>query len=561
MLNNITVADLFVQCLVNEGVTHIFGLPGEENEEFLFSLAKSNIKFITTRHEQGAAFMANVWGRLTGKAGVCMATLGPGATNLITGVADAHLDKAPLVAITAQGGLNRLHHESHQTIDIIKMFNAITKWNGTIYNAEVVSEITRKAFKLAEREKPGATHIELSEDVATQIVTGDSLPIERVAVLRSGPNRQSLRKAAQLIRQAKRPIILAGNGAIRTRCSNLLSDVAQKFNIPVVSTFMGKGAISDKLEQSLFTVGLGFYDYPLHAICISDLVISIGYDIAEYSPEKWNSCNCKNIIHIDFEPAEIYKHYIPTVEINGDIADTINELFFNTEKGSLQVFDSNWYATIRDSSEDFNQMFLDENPGLNAATVINSIRTCLPDDGLLISDVGSHKLWIARNFRTYNPNSCIISNGFSSMGIALPGAIAASMVYPKRPIVAVMGDGGFLMNGQELETAKRLNVSFTAVILNDNDFGLISWKQLHSKGNSLYTKIGNPNIETYAASFGIQGHRINSIEDLDFMLRQSVKREGITLLEVPIDASINLKLQEKLKHTFLEIKYECNKDA
>ncbi|MFK8103716.1 MAG: thiamine pyrophosphate-binding protein [Saprospiraceae bacterium] len=303
------VAELFVQCLEKEGVTKIFGVPGEENEDILFAIADSKkIEFIPCRHEQGAAFIANVWGRLSGKAGVCLATLGPGATNLITGIADANLDKSPVVVITAQGDLSRLHHESHQLLDIVSMFKPITKWNVAVKDSEVVPEVIRKAFKIAQLEKPGATHIELSEDIAKEEVAALLKPLNQGFVRRPAPEKESIEKVVTLLQNAKRPLILAGNGAIRARVNKVLSQFVQKTNLPLVATFMGKGAISDQLPQSLLAMGLGFKDYVMQAVEKADCVFTIGYDIAEYSPEEWNPKADKKIIHLDFEAAEVYQH-------------------------------------------------------------------------------------------------------------------------------------------------------------------------------------------------------------------------------------------------------------
>lgn len=540
------VSDLFVKCLENEGVEYIFGVPGEENEDLLFSLEESSIRFVPTRHEQGAAFIANIWGRLTGRAGVCLSTLGPGATNLITGIADANLDKAPVVAITAQGGLSRLHHESHQNLDIVSMFKPITKWNTRISSPEIVTEVVRKAFKAAELEKPGATHIELSEDVADHETDKNLTPIARHRVRRPGPDYKAIRLAIRLLKQARRPLILAGNGAIRKLASKHLTQLVEKHNIPVVSTFMGKGAISDKLPQSLLCIGLGFKDYVTEAVEKADLILTVGYDIAEYPPQAWNPSKREKIIHIDFDPAEVYTHYNPDVEIVGDISGALWDL--NEKIASEDVdFDTDWYRPIRNRIlEDIAGYALAEGDAFTIPGVLPILREHLDEGGLLISDVGSHKMWIARNFPTYCPNGCIISNGLASMGIALPGAIAASLIEPNRRIVAAMGDGGFLMNSQELETAKRLGLGFTAIVFNDNDYGLISWKQQMSKGRSVSTRIGNPDFKAYAESFGIKGYRPENLGELKDQLETAITSKELSVIEIPVDAGVNNELVTKL---------------
>lgn len=341
------VSDLLVKCLEAEGVRYVFGVPGEENEDLLFSLDESSVRFVPTRHEQGAAFMANVWGRLTGDAGVCLSTLGPGATNLITGVADANLDKAPVVAITAQGGLSRMHSESHQVVNIVNMFRPITKWNAPVQAPQTIAEVVRKAFKLAELEKPGATHIELSEDVAAMEVHSSVEPIPPQIMRRPASDYKAIERTIELLQGAKRPLVLAGNGAIRKRSSRLLRQLVRALDIPVVHTFMGKGAVSDRSPHSLLTMGLGFKDYVFEAVEAADLILAVGYDIAEYPPERWNAGADKKIVHIDFAPAEVYTHYQPAVEVVGDISAalwTLNERLRNKPS----PFDAGWYKPIRE---------------------------------------------------------------------------------------------------------------------------------------------------------------------------------------------------------------------
>ena len=541
------VSDLLVKCLEAEGVRYVFGVPGEENEDLLFSLADSTIRFVSTRHELGAAFIADVWGRLTGRAGVCLATLGPGATNLLTGVADAHLDKAPIVALTAQGGTNRLHHESHQYLDIVSMFKPVTKWNAAISSAEVVTEVVRKAFKVAEEEKPGATHIELSEDLAKLPVNGNIQPIPKRRVRRPSPDYKAINQTLDLLRDAQRPLFLAGNGAIRKLASKHLTQLVESHNIPVVSTFMGKGAVSDGKAQSLWSIGLGFKDYVMEAVEKADLILTVGYDIAEYPPERWNPKADKKIVHIDFLPAEVYADYNPLVEVVCDVSGALWELNQKLAGQNLH-FDPEWYKPIRRSIvEDVAGYDLKEGDPFTVPGTLNVVRQVLDKDGLLISDVGSHKMWIARNFPTRCSSGCIVSNGLASMGIALPGGIAAALIDPNRQVVAAMGDGGFLMNSQELETAKRLGVGFTCLVFNDNDYGLIRWKQTMHRGRSVFTSIGNPDLKKYAESFGIRAYRPHTLAELKSQLREAITSKELCLVEVPVDASVNNELVEKLK--------------
>ncbi len=537
-------SDLLVKCLENEGVQYIFGLPGEEMEDILFSLEKSSIKFIPTRHEQGAAFMADMWGRLSGKAGVCLSTLGPGATNLVTGVADANLDKSPVVAISAQAAIKKFHKESHQYVDLVDLFRPITKWNGTITNKEVIPEIVRKAFKMAESEKPGATHIEFSEDVAGMDVEGG--PISSKRVRRPDPDNSALEEAVALLKESRYPLIIAGNGAVRKMASEQLTELVKSHHIPVAHTLMGQGAVSDHEVQSLFSIGFGFRDIVMDAVDKADLIIAVGYDIAEYAPDAWNPERTKKIIHVDFTPAEVYTHYQPNVEIVADIPATLKALNQKLDHHKV-FFDSHWYQPVRNSIvEDRESYALKEGQPFTVPGVLDVLQSIMHHDDLLISDVGGHKIWIARNFSACCPNGCIISNGLASMGIALPGAIAAALHSPGRRIVAAMGDGGFLMNSQELETAKRLNLGFTVIVFNDNDYGLISWKQQMSRGTSTGTKITNPDFKAYAESFGIKGYRPYSVQELSVQLRQSLDLRELSVFEIAIDTSVNQQLIDRL---------------
>ncbi len=539
------VSDLVVKCLENEGVRYVFGVPGEENEDLLFSLERSSIKFIPTRHEQGAAFMADVWGRLTGKAGVCLSTLGPGATNLVTGVADAFLDKSPVVAITGQAGLGRIQKESHQYLDIVGMFRPITKWNGSISDPDVAAEFVRKAFKMAESEKPGATHLELPEDIAK--METDCHPLRSIRVRRPDPDRKALTDAAALLRASRKPLIIAGNGAIRKLASSQLRDLVATYHIPVVNTFMGQGAVSDASPQSLFSIGFGFRDIVMDAVDQADLIIAVGYDLTEYAPQRWNSKADKRIIHIDFTPAEVYTHYQPAMELVADISATLRELNAELRRGEC-AFDLTWYAPIRQRIlEDIASYELQEGEPLTVPGVLNILRSIMGEEDLLISDVGSHKLWIARNFPVNCPNGCLISNGLASMGIALPGAVAAALQNPTRRIVAAMGDGGFLMNSQELETAKRLGTAFTVIIFNDNDYGLISWKQQMSHGHTTGTRLTNPDFKRYAESFGITGYSPRTVSEVKQQLQVAITSKQLCVVDIPVDPRVNFELVQKLQ--------------
>jgi len=521
-------SDLLVACLEREGVEHVFGVPGEEMEDLLFSLRDSDVTFVPTRHEQGAAFMADVHGRLTRDAGVCLATLGPGATNLLTGVADAHLDKSPVVAITAQGSLERLHQESHQAINVLGMFAPVTKWNTQLDAPDIIHESVRKAFKMAEYEKPGATHLELPEDVAAQETDAAPLPA-RDPVSFAAPNPETLDRAQALLADADRPLIIAGNGAVRTRAADPLRALATCTDLPVVSTYMGKGAVSDDDPHSLMTLDSGDEGEAASAIAEADLVLTVGYDIAEHDPADWN-CDA-DIVHIDSEPAEVYEAYDPEVEIVGDIGRTLR-LLLDWCRGAGIAFDTGWYAGLREQIvADVDRMPSGEAP-FALRDVLPLLREAMAPEDVLISDVGSHKMAIAQNFPTYEPNTCIISNGLASMGIAVPGGLAADLAVDAN-VVAATGDGGLLMNAAEIETATRLGAAYTIVVFNDNDYGLISEKQTDHTGEAFGTGLTNPDLPTFAESFGIDGYRPTTPAELREVFAAAIG-DGMSLIEVPV---------------------------
>ena len=540
-------ANLLLRCLENEGVEFVFGVPGEENLDVMDALLDSEIRFITCRHEQGAAFMADVYGRLSGRAGVCLATLGPGATNLMTGVADANMDHAPLVAITGQAGIGRQHKESHQHIDIVSAFRPITKWNTLISSPPVIPEVVRKAFKLAQAEKPGATHLDFPEDVADLPGEGEPMPVESPA--QAEPSPTALRIAAGLIREAQAPIVLAGAGVARNRAVTALREFAERVNIPVANTFMGKGVLPQTSEQSLLTVGLQARDYVMAGFDRADVVIAVGYDIVEYAPVNWNPTGDKKIIHIDATPAEVDAAYSPTVEVVGDLGTALREL-----AGMVPPKETCVVCHLR-------PVILEELDGAEEADafplkpqrVIAEMRRALADDDLLISDVGAHKLWIARMFPTMQPNTCIISNGLAAMGIALPGAIAAKLYQPHRKVIAACGDGGFLMNVQELETAVRLRTPFVTLIFNDGGYGVIAWKQMLKFGRPAYVDFGNPDFVKLAESFGCAGYRVERAGDLAPMLKEALALDRPAVIDCPVDYSENLKLTEKLGHITVSV--------
>ncbi len=532
-------SELLVKCLENEGVKYIFGLPGEENIDIMDALLDSEIRFILTRHEQGAAFMADVYGRLSGKAGVCLSTLGPGATNLMTGVADANMDRAPAVAITGQASLDKMHKESHQYIDIVGIFHPITKWNTQIKKPEVIPEAIRKAFKVAETEKPGATHIDFPEDVAGKDVNEKPLFVQ--FPFRPEPLAGQVERAAKIISEARYPIILAGNGVIRERASDALRSFAEKLNIPVAHTFMGKGALSDYHELSLFTVGLQAGDYIASGLARADVVITIGYDLVEYSPEKWNPNRDKKIVHIDMSPAEVDAHYIVSVGVTGDISISLREIADRATPN-----DANYSKALREDILRESQVYKDDKSfPPKPQKILADLRDIMGEDDIVISDVGAHKLWVARVYPCYKPNTCIISNGFASMGIGVPGAIAAKLLYPERKVVTVTGDGGFLMNSQELETAVREGVPFVSLIFHDKSYSLIEIKQQITFGRKSHVNFGNPDFVKFAESFGAIGYRIEAAGELKPVLEEAFSKNKPVIIDCPVDYRENLKIVEK----------------
>lgn len=544
-------SDLFVKCLEEEGVERIFGVPGEENADVMISLNDSKIDFVLCRHEQAAAFAADAYGRLTGKAGVCLATLGPGATNLVTGLADANMDRAPVVAIIGQGSTKRLHKESHQNMDSVAMMRPISKWSQSILSADNITEVVRKAFKVAVAEKPGVTVIELPEDLA-KLDVGDT-PLTPVKVRRPAADHKAIAQAVDLIGKASNPIILAGNGAIRKRAAAQLSRLAQKTGIGVVNTFMGKGAVSMHDEHCLYTMGLGSGDYNNLAFDDADLVISCGYDLVEYSPSAWNRKNqeTKKIIHIDFWEAEVDKDYQPDVEVVGDLADALwqlNEAINQKFEGKLPLFDVKERLDLREKlTQDFAAEKDDTSVPVKPQKILWDVRQVLGDEDILLSDVGAHKMWISRYFQCVEPNTCLISNGFCTMGFAMPGSIGAKVAFPERRVLSISGDAGFMMNVQDLETAVRRKLNIVAMVWEDGEYGLIKWKQQNGfDGKHSDLAFNNPDFEVLAESFGMWGKKVTSTDQIVPFLEEAFSQEGPALISVPVDYSENMQLSDRL---------------
>ena len=537
-------ADLLVECLEEEGVEYIFGIPGEENLAMMNAIAESPIKFITTRHEQGAAFMADVYGRLTGKAGVCLSTLGPGATNLVTGVADADSDGAPLVAITGQVGTERMHITGHQFLDLSKMFEPITKRTKMVVRPDTVNEIVRLAFKYAENEKPGATHIDLPVNVAKMPVSDEERPMRKKIAPKEYAELDTVQDAAGLIFRAKNPVILAGCGVVRGRAAKELTEFATRLKIPVINTMMAKGVIPFDNRYAMWTVGIPQQDYQNRILEKADLVIAVGYDIVEYAPAKWNHDGHVEIIHVDMRPAHINKLYQPEVEVVGDIADSLIQIARRTSRNEEPVK----ALEIKRKMEAEHASYAEDNAfPMKPQRILNDVRKVMGREDIVISDVGAHKMWIARHYNCYEPNTCIISNGFATMGIAVPGAIGAKLVHPEKRVLALCGDGGFMMNCQEFETALREGVPFVTLIFNDSSYGLIKWKQMDQYNRSCYVDFTNPDFVKFAESMGAVGYRNEKAEELLPTLEKAFEQKVPVIIDCPVDYSENTKLTAHLK--------------
>ena len=533
-------AELFVRCLENEGVEFIFGIPGEENLHVMDALCESPIRFITTRHEQGAAFMADVYGRLTSRAGVCLSTLGPGATNLLTAVADANLDHAPLVAIAGQAGTNRLHKESHQVLDLHSIFSHVTKYSSQILTPNIIPEVVRKAFKQAQMERTGASFIEFPENIASMEITDSPLRVKHP--IAPEPAAESVQRAAALISEARTPMILAGNGVVRAGAWQQLTDFAERLNIPVANTFMAKGIIPFKHPMALGTAGLQTHDYLNCGFERADVIVCIGYDLVEYHPHLWHPTRDRSIIHIASAPSEVDASYGVGVGVVGDIKHSLIRIaeLATPHQGHL-------LRPLREALiTEMNQHRDDESFPIKPQKIIWDLRTALDLEDVVICDVGAHKMWMARMFRCEYPNTCIISNGFASMGIALPGAVGAKLAQPDRAVVAVTGDAGFLMNSQEIETAMRLGIAMVVLIWNDRGYGLIEWKQLSSFGRASHVRFTNPDFVTYAESFGARGYRIERAADLLPTLRAALADSTVSIIDCPVDYGENMKLTQTL---------------
>ena len=534
-----TAAQLFVDCLENEGVEHVFGIPGEETLDVSEALEESSqIDFVPVRHEQGAAFMADAYGRLTGKAGVCLATLGPGATNLATGIADANLDNAPMVALTGQVELSSMHKETHQYIDVVDMYKSMTKWNTRVHDSRIIAEAVRKAFSVAVAEKPGATHLELPADIMRRPTEGEPLPRPPMAVLE--PDQGALQRAAQLLQSAQRPVVLAGNGVVRQGAALALRDFCRRTGLHVITTFMGKGVIDADDEHFLFTAGLRAQNYPQGIMGRADLMVCVGYDLVEWAPSAWNPDGKLKILCIDTAPPEIDAHYVPQVELIGNLNHILNQLGCMLWNKPLASFRVPPYQKAFDVVLHVGE---DDDAPVKPQRVLHDLRRVLAPEDILVSDVGAHKLWVARFWEAHEPNTVLISNGFAAMGFGLPAAIAASLAsHGSRKVAAIVGDAAFMMTMAELETAKRLGLPLVVLIWNDGALGLIEMHQRRRFGRIMGTRFNNPDFVALARSFGVDGVRIGRAGDLPAVLERALLAKGPVVIDVPVDYAENEKL-------------------
>jgi len=539
-------SEAFVECLEAEGVKRVFGIPGEETLDLNEALEDCSVEFVPVRHEQGGAYMADAYGRLTGHAGVCLGTLGPGATNLVTAVADAYLDRAPLVALTGQGDLERMHKESHQYIDVVRLMRPITKWNARLSHPATIPEVVRKAFKVAEAEKAGATHLELPEDVMASEVDTEVLaePLPRRDPVRPGPSARELLRAADHIRGAANPVALAGNGVVRGGAAPALREFSRATGIPVAETFMGKGLLDYQDPKALGAVGLQTGDYEMAGFAEADLVLAVGYDLVEHAPKHWNAKRDKKIVCIDSLPAEIDDHFVPEVELVGDLYHTLVAL---GEECRHDVPRSGGSDRLRRAV--LGRLARAKRDGhfpMQPPRVLHELRQALGHHDILVSDVGLHKLWIGRMFPAHEPNTVLIANGLAGMGFAVPAAIAAKLVHPERKVVAVSGDGGFLMNCQELETAVRLRTPFVNVVWENRQYGSIVWKQDKAFGRHFGADFGNPDFVKLAESFGMPAWRCRTVEEFPKRLEQALGLDLPSLIVVPIDYSVDVAISHEL---------------
>jgi acetolactate synthase I/II/III large subunit len=537
-------AALLVRCLEREGVTVVFGLPGEENIRLTEALARSPIRYVLVRHEQAASFMAEIYGRLTGRAGVCSATLGPGAINLLLGVADATTNSSPVVALSAQVGLNRIYKESHQSVDLVSMFAPVTKWADLILTPDAVPEMVRKAFKLAQTERPGATYLAVPEDVEAMPAPGGLAPLSVNVPRPDEPSHSQIERAAGVLNRAQRPIVLAGHGAARADAAGALLRFSEELGLRVATTFHGKGVFPDDHPNALGAVGFMRHDYVNFGFDEADVIISVGYELQEFDPARINPGGDKQILHLSRFPAEVDASYDVEVGVQADIGRTLDALAAATarrwEPGEIG-------EKIRALlSDELARGADDDSFPVKPSRVVSDTRAALGRSDIVLADTGAVKMWMARLYPTYEPNTCLTSNGLSTMAFALPGGIGAKLAAPGRRVLAAVGDGAFLMHSQEIETALRERIPLVVLIWQDDAYGLIRWKMDLELGHDVATGFGNPDFVAYAESFGARGYRVSSAGDLLPILEEALALDTVSVIACPVDYSENLRLTDSL---------------
>ena len=539
--NERNVAQLLVSCLENEGVEYVFGLPGEENLQVIDAIASSSIRFITTRDERGAAFMADTYGALTGKAGVCLSTLGPGAINLLLGVANAQLDSHPLVALTAQAGLDRLYKESHQVVDLVSLFRPVTKWGDLVTLPASAPELIRKAFKQAQTERPGATFVILPEDVAERPAEGEPLPVN---VPRDpSPSVDQVHRAANVLANAKDPVVLAGAGVARDQAMASLLRFSERLQVPVATTFLGKGVFPDDHPNALGTIGFMVKDYANFGFDRADVVVAVGYDLVEYAPSRWNPARDKQIVHVHRTVAEVDANYTLAVGLQGSIGETLDEI---AAERDLRPLGGGVPPVKKLVREELDRGAADDAFPLSPARIVADIREAMGRQDIVLCDTGAAKMWMARLYPTYAPNTCLISNGLATMAFALPGAFAAKLAFPDRKVLAAVGDGAFLMSAAEIETAVREQVPIVILVWVDGGYGLIGWKQDIHFGRRAAVSFDNPDFVRYAESFGARGYAIRAAGELLPTLRKALDDDAVSVIACPVDYRENARLVERL---------------
>jgi acetolactate synthase-1/2/3 large subunit len=538
------VADLLVACLEHEGVTCVFGIPGEENIYLTDALSRSSIRYILVRHEQAASFMAEIYGRLTGKAGVCSATLGPGAINLLLGTADSTTNSTPMVALSAQVGLNRIYKESHQSVDLVSMFAPVTKWADLVLTPGAVPEMIRKAFKLAQTERPGAVYLAVPEDIEDAFVSESLVPLPVNTPRPNEPSPAQIERAAALLNASSRPIVLAGHGAARSGAEDALRRFSERLGLPVATTFHGKGVFPDDHPHSLGAVGFMSHDYVNFGFDDADVIVSVGYELQEFDPVRINPKGDKQIIHLSRVPAEVDVHYDVDVGIQADIGSTLDALAAATSRQFAQGTSGEKIRQLL--ADELARGAADDSYPLKPQRIVADTRAALGRSDIVLADTGAVKMWMARLYPTYEPNTCLISNGLSTMAFALPGALGAKLAFPDRRVLAAVGDGAFLMNSQELETAIREKIPLTVLIWEDDAYGLIGWKMDLALGHHVEIDFSNPDFVAYAESFGARGYRVRSAGDLLPMLSEALAADTVSVITCPVDYSENLALTSAL---------------